>query len=97
MSFTSCSLTKGGKYIFLNHAKQRLKDRNITDIEVLDILENKKFSNRRRNKAKDKYEVGFQDWNYCIEGCNVDGNKIRIIVSFVDDWMPIITVISLEN
>jgi len=84
-------------YVFLAHAKQRLKDRDITDIEVLDILENKRDCNRRRNKAKDKYAEGYQDWNYCIEGCNVDGDKIRIIISFMDDLMPIITVISLDN
>jgi len=87
---------RNGNYIFLTHAKIRLKDRMISDIEVIDILEGKIGRKRKRNKAKDKYEDGYQDWNYCIEGINLDGEKIRIIFSFVDDFMPIITVIRLD-
>jgi len=83
------------EYVFLNHAKQRLKDRKIIDIDVLDILEGKKGRKRKRNKSKDKYEPGYEDWNYCIEGSNLDEIKIRIIVSFDDDNMLIITVIRL--
>ena len=82
-------------YVFLNHAKQRLRDRSIIDIDVLDILEGKKGRNRKRNKSKDKYEPGYDDWNYCIEGSNLDKTKIRVIVSFDDENMLIITVIRL--
>lgn len=82
-----------GNYIFAKHAKQRLKDRDITDIEVLDILENKKNRKRKRNKRKDEYEPGRQDWKYCIEGHDIDGLKIRIIISFNEELMVIITVI----
>ncbi len=80
------------EYIFKPHAKQRLKDRTITNLEVLDILEGKVKRNRHRNKKKDKYEKGRQDWNYCIEGQNLDSKKIRIIVSFESNLLPIITV-----
>ena len=83
------------EYIFLNHAKQRLKDRAILDIDVLDILEGKPSRNRKRNKSKDKYDIKYEDWNYCLEGCNLDGVGIRVIVSFDDEYMLIITVIRL--
>ena len=88
---------KKWSYVFLKHAKKRLKDRNINDLSVLDILENKPGRRRKRNKSKDKYEVGHQDWNYCIEGYNLDNLKIRIIVSFIDDLMAIITMIRLDD
>jgi len=84
-------------YIFVAHAKKRLKDRNVTDIEVLDILENKERCKRKRNKKKDSYIKGHQDWNYCIEGVDLDGEKIRIIISFNEELMLIITVIRLKN
>ena len=91
-----CQKIQTGEYIFKIHAKERLRDRGITDIEVLDILEGLKGRRRKRNKSKDKYDEGFQDWNYCIEGNNLDGIKIRIIVSFEGNLMPIITVIRIE-
>ncbi|MBH47249.1 MAG: hypothetical protein CME71_03665 [Halobacteriovorax sp.] len=81
-----------GDYVFKKHAKQRLEDREINDLEVLDILQGKSKRDRHRNKSKDKYESGNQDWNYCIEGQNLDKYRIRIIISFADDLMPIITV-----
>ena len=85
------------EYIFLVHAKKRLKDRNISDLDVLWILEGKEGYRRERNKQKDKYEVGKEDWNYCIEGVNLDGVRIRIIISFENNSMPIITVIRITD
>ena len=84
-------------YIFLNHAKKRLEDRNITDIEVIDILENKNNRKRKRNKMKDSYSNGNKDWNYCIEGLDLEYKQIRVIISFSDENMLIITVIRLDN
>ena len=86
---------ENGKYIFKNHAKKRLIDRKITDLDVINILENKK--NRKRNKIKDKYLSGHADWNYCIEGTDTDERKIRIIVSFGSGFLLVITVIRLRN
>ena len=85
-------------YIILPHAKRRQIDRDITDIDILDILENKKNRKRKRNKKKDEYTDGFHDWNYCIEGQDLDEDKIRIIVSFNKEQnLLVITVIRLNN
>jgi hypothetical protein len=81
-----------GEYVFKKHSRQRLKDRDISDLDVLDVLEGKKGKKRHRNKQKDKYEEGRADWNYCIEGVNIDDKPIRIIVSFESGLLPIITV-----
>lgn len=88
-----------GDYLFLPHAKKRQMDRNISDLDVLDILENKDKRKRQRNKRKDTYTEGFVDWNYCIEGLDLDGkDKIRIIVSFEKESnLLIVTVIRLDN
>ena len=80
-------------YIFLKHARKRQKDRSVTDLDVLNILKGGKGRKIKRNKRKDKYEQGQKDWNYCIEGPDIDGKKIRIIVSFNEELMLIITVI----
>jgi len=86
-----------GNYVFLKHAHDRLKDRNISDIDVLDILENKPRRKRKRNKRKDVLLSGYSDWNYCIEGNDLDSGKIRIIISFDDELMLVITVIRIDN
>ena len=85
-----------GEYVFKRHAKSRQKDRAISDLEVLDILEGKRNRNRHRNKRKNKYEIGNEDWNYCIEGNNLDKKKMRIIISFENGLIPIITVMWIE-
>ena len=86
-------------YIIMPHAKKRQNDRSITDIDILDILENKGNRKRRRNKKKDEYAEGYFDWKYCIEGQDLDEeHKIRIIVSFDEKSnLLVITVIRLDN
>jgi len=81
-----------GEYVFKYHAEQRKNERAISELEVLDTLEGRAKRKRHRNKKKDKYEEGREDWNYCIEGCNLDKEKIKIIISFEGDIIPIITV-----
>lgn len=93
---------KERNYIFVKHAKERQQQRNISDLDALNILEGKPGYNRKRNKSKDSYESNYihekpQDWKYCIEGKNIDGKKVRIILTFTDDLMPIITVINLSE
>ncbi|MGQ3890094.1 DUF4258 domain-containing protein [Legionella sp. CNM-1927-20] len=89
-----------GQYVFLKHAKQRLKERNINELDVIYLLSGKKGYGRKRNKVKDSYEALLspdlaQDWKYCIEGYDIDGHKLRVIITFTDDLMPIITVIRI--
>jgi hypothetical protein len=82
-------------YLFLNHAKTRLVDRKISDVEVLDILEHK--DKCKRNKRKDSYTPGYPDWKYCIEGKSFeDQPKIRVIISFNDELLLVVTVIRLD-
>ena len=93
---------KERNYLFVRHAKERQTERNISDLDVLNILEGKPGYARKRNKSKDSYESNYihdkpQDWKYCIEGKDIDERKIRIILTFTDDLMPIITVINLSE
>ncbi|MCX7124933.1 MAG: DUF4258 domain-containing protein [Gammaproteobacteria bacterium] len=85
-----------GDYFFTNHAKQRLKERELLEFEILDILIGKRGKKRRRNKGKENYTPGNQDWNYCIEGIDVSERKIRIIFSFSEENIAIITAIKIN-
>lgn len=85
-----------GEYFFTNHARQRLIERELLELEILDILNGKSGKKRKRNKRKEKYTADCQDWNYCIEGVGVNKNKIRIIFSFSEENVVIITVISIN-
>ncbi len=88
------------KYVFLKHSQQRMLERGILELDVLNILLGKKGCGRKRNKKKDAYEQlsiseFAQDWKYCIEGCDVDGKPLRVIITFSEDLMPIITAIRI--
>lgn len=47
---------KEGNYILVKHAKKRQQERNISDLDVLNILEGKPRYDRKRNKEKDSYQ-----------------------------------------
>jgi hypothetical protein len=88
---------KDKNYYVLPHAKERQKERNISDLAVINILNNKPGYHRKRNKSKDKYENQF-DWNYCIEGFDLGmGKKIRLIITFTEEsHLLVITVMRLD-
>ena len=79
-----------------SQSEKRQVQRDIDDLTVINILENNGNSRRRRNKQKDKYLFGCEDWNYCIEGYDSDDRKIRVIISFDSDQMLIITVMRIQ-
>lgn len=92
---------KCGSYVFLPHSKKRLNERNISELDVIRLLSGEKGYGRKRNKKKDTYEHPSicdvaQDWKYCLEGHDIDGISLRVIITFSDDLMPIITVIRIE-
>jgi hypothetical protein len=43
---------KQGNYIFLPHAKQRMKERHINEVDVIYLLLDKKGYERKRNKKR---------------------------------------------
>lgn len=86
-----------GCYFFTNHSTQRLQERQLSHLDVLDILKGVPGKKRRRNKNKEKYVPKYQGWNYCIEGIDSNENKIRIIFSLVAEMIIVITVINLNS
>ena len=84
-----------GDYYFTDHGEMRsVTRRKVTDEEVIKILGGK---NKWHEKSKDKFVQGQADWNYHIRGKNTDDEKVRIVLSFNDYGMPIITVINLDK
>lgn len=44
------------KYVFISHCRQRIRERKVSDLDVINLLLGKKGYGRRRNKMKDVYE-----------------------------------------
>ena len=83
------------EYYFTDHGEMRsVTRRKVTDEEVIKILEGRE---KWHEKRKDKYEHGQSDWNYHIRGKNIDNEKVRIVISFDEYEMPIITVVNLDE
>lgn len=81
-----------GDYIPVEHAKQRLDQREVSDPEVRYIL-----TTGYHEAKKDEYKEEHHAWNYSIRGKTVDDRKLRIAVSFDKNDLLIITVIDLEK
>lgn len=80
-----------GMYRFSNHATIRKKERFLSLPDAIEILRN-----GYHEKMKDSWENEFKTWNYSIRGKTVDHDTYRIIVSFEEDYLLIITVIRLD-
>lgn len=82
---------ESGQYLDTRHAEERQKERLITRPEVLFVL-----GHGHHEKKKDKLEERYQSWNYSIRGKPVDKRELRVIVSFDENRMLIITAIELR-
>lgn len=76
-----------GQYVLTEHAVLRLNQRDIslTDTEFV-------LKNGYHEKKKTYFDEIFNTWRYAIRGKTVDDLQMRIIISFNDDNMIIITV-----
>jgi hypothetical protein len=80
-----------GRYLDTRHALVRQHEREINRPEVLYVL-------RRgyHEKKKDKFDARYRAWNYAVRGKTIDKRDLRIIVSFDESNMLIITAIDLN-
>ncbi|MCH9021382.1 MAG: DUF4258 domain-containing protein [Planctomycetes bacterium] len=81
-----------GEYLDVTHAQDRSRERNITRPEYEYVLKN-----CFHERSKDEYMENYKAWNYAVRGHTIDGRDIRVVVSFDDNGMLIITVIDLEK
>ncbi|MBU6382777.1 MAG: DUF4258 domain-containing protein [Verrucomicrobia bacterium] len=79
-----------GNYRPTFHAECRQYERDITLIDALHVIET-----GYRVPSRDEYKEEFNAWNYAIEGVTLQDDKTRVIISFDEDLMLIITVINL--
>lgn len=87
------------QYFITKHAQQRAVERGIPMQDILNILLGKTGYTRKWIQSEDEFKQDFIDepptWYYRVEGMNPDKENIRIILTFDDGLMPIITVIKL--
>lgn len=79
-----------GKYLDTHHSTQRQGQRAITRPEFLYVLKN-----GHHEKRKDQFDETHQAWNYAVKGKTVDKRELRVVVSFDEVGMLIITAIDL--
>lgn len=75
------------KYIFTNHALDRVKERGIDIQTVVNVL-----LNGHEEKKKTTFDKETGSWKYAIRGITTDTLDIRVIVAFDEDEMLVITV-----
>lgn len=89
LSLIRASVT-AGSYLDTYHAQQRGDQRAINKLEIEFVL---KMGWHER--TKDKYDEIHKAWNYSIRGKTLDNKDLRIVVSFENLRMIIITVMEV--
>ena len=78
------------EYIYSVHAQFRMEDREVSRQEVLFVL-----LNGVHEKSKDVFDFQVKRWKYAICGKTVESRGLRIVVTFAEDGLLIITVIQI--
>lgn len=78
----------GGLLRYSTHASERMDEREITEFEVESVLSSGSWVKRR-----DRYEEEHKSWSYCFEGDSIEERSLRIIVTFEDPDLLVVTTI----
>lgn len=79
-----------GNYWDTRHVTMRQVERSITRLEILYVLKH-----GYHEPFKDNYDKTHQAWNYAVRGKTIDGEELRVIISFDNLGMFIITAITI--
>ena len=81
-----------GNYLDTRHGAERKEEREITLLEVQEVI-----LNGWHEKRKDEYKVEYQSWNYALRGRTLDKRSLRIVIAFDQETgMLLITAIDLD-
>jgi hypothetical protein len=83
---------ESSNYIYTSHANKRIKQREVTRFEVKQVL-----LSGHHEKRKDSFDEEWNSWHYSIKGKTLDKKNLRVVVSFDENNMLIITVIDLDR
>lgn len=81
-----------GRYLDTSHASMRQGERAIIRPEIIYVLKN-----GYHEKSRDKYDPVHRAWNYALRGKTVDSRSLRVVVSFIESDLLIITAIDLGS
>ena len=81
-----------GNYIYTGHAQERLAEREVTRQEVKQVIQS-----GHHEKSKDQFDEIYDEWSYSIKGKTIDLKALRVVISFDEGDMLIITVIDLNK
>ncbi len=85
-------LAAQGKYLETRHAAQRMRERQITRMEVQYVLKT-----GRHEPRKDQFSEDFKEWAYAIRGYVLDRDKeLRIAAVINEEHVLVITAIHLD-
>lgn len=79
-----------GRFLDTAHTTQRRAERQITRPETLYVLRH-----GWHEKRKDVFDPRYRAWNYAIRGKTIDGRQLRVVVSFENNVLLIVTAIAL--
>lgn len=79
-------IAKNSEKVFLvQHAKERMLERNVTIQQVYDVL-------RQGKVAEEPYLDAYDRWRITLEYLSA-GKRVRVAVSFIEQGLLVITVI----
>ena len=81
---------QSGNYLDTHHSSARRRQRKIDRLDIQYVL-----TTGWHEKNKDKFDSKYKAWNYSVRGRTIDLRSLRIVVSFDNQRMIIVTAMEL--
>lgn len=83
---------KSDNYLHTSHVEDKKAARSITLPEILMV-----FESGSRETNRDRFDARYDEWSYSIVGRTIDGRRLRVIFSFEEDTLLLVTTYELKK
>ena len=81
------SILHDGSYVILPHCRQRMTKRNVTEEDILKVLNENGVISKPH-----EYDNQHQKWKYTVDGFDIEKDELTVVVNIITENWLVVTI-----
>lgn len=80
-------LSKDGRLVITSHCQARMSKRSVDKLDIIKVLEENGII-----KSNPEFDNERQKWKYKVDGFDIEGDELSVVVNIVEEDWGVITI-----